>query len=138
MIEAVSLAAALALLPVSSAMVGQEPAASASAAPNAEDVQLQADAETFREMIRLLNDQAAPIRNNAGLSEAEKRRQIEALLNTREAEIEAYFARRNAVGRRRAIEQGGDPSAIDAMLSMRQLNTLVAILDAMVAGTLPS
>jgi|GEM_PF-2649080 hypothetical protein len=138
MIEAVSLAAALALLPLSSATVGQVPAPNASATSNAEDAQLQADAEAFRDMINRLIDQAAPIRNNASLSEAEKRRQIEALLNTREAEIEAYFNRRNAVSRRRAIEQGGDPSAIDAMLSMRQLNTLIAIMNAMAAGNGPS
>ena len=135
MIRALSLVAALALLPLSSARAGQETAPNASATPDAGAPELQADAEAFREMISGLIEQAAPIRNNTSLNDAEKRQQAEALLDTREAEIEAYFDRRNAVSRRSAIEQGASPSAVDAMLAARQLNTIIGIINAMATGS---
>jgi enamine deaminase RidA (YjgF/YER057c/UK114 family) len=94
MIKALSLAAALAVLPLSAALAG-EPQSSPQAAPSSTDAAeaaIEAAAERFEARMEAYGERAEAIKDDANLTEAQKKLQIAAVWAEYQPDVAAFTA----------------------------------------------
>jgi len=76
-----------------------------------------AEAQAFAVMTRALVDQAAPIRADAALTQAQREEKVDALMATKETEIAGFVGKVTALAREKMAEAGLPAEEIDAELA---------------------
>lgn len=103
MIRVLSLTAALALLPLSSALAQEAPPA-----PGSAEARLEAAAKAFEQRMEGFSDQAEAISEDESLSEEEKGLRISALWAERQPDVAAFTAQATALAGKIAAEALAD------------------------------
>ncbi len=123
MIKILVTAAALALSAAAPALAQEAPAAAASglsAEAQALLPQVQGAAQGLEAAITDLRPRADAIRANTGLSEADKRTQVDALVNEKQAQLDAFNTALAGFMTAQARSQGTPDSEIQAALPIIQ------------------
>lgn len=92
MIKALSLAAALAVLPLSAALAAADPQTASEASSEAAEAAIEAAAERFEARMEAFGERADAISEDDGLSETEKKTRIAAIWAEYEPDVAAFTA----------------------------------------------
>lgn len=131
MIRVLSLTAALALLPLSSALAQEAPPA-----PGSAEARLEAAADAFERRMKSFGEQAEAISEDETLSEEEKGVRISALWAERQPDVSAFTAQATALAGKIAAEALADidvGALVDQALNDPEVQT--AMQQGIAAGT---